>query len=498
MELKELLDALVVKEVYDYQNIEIKGIAYNTERVEKGYIFACLPGTRTHGSRFIPQALERGAAVILTDLKKVEEEGGVKVIVPDVREALALLSVKYYGYPSNSFRLIGVTGTNGKTTTTHLIEALLKGKGQKTGLIGTIRYQVGERVLPVLATTPEAPDLQEIFFSMAREEVKWAVMEVSSHALDLKRVLGCGYDVGVLTNISEDHLDFHHSFEGYLTSKGKLFSRMGNMEEEGKSPRVAVLNRDDPHFDYIYNQAAVQKVTYGIKKDADFRARDIQVKDQGVSFYLESPWAQDWVNLKLTGLFSVYNALAALAVAYVEGCKWKDSLEILREIPGVPGRFEKIEAGQDFTVLVDYAHTPDGLENILSTVKEFARGNIITLFGCGGDRDRTKREVMGRLAGKYSDYCILTTDNPRTEDPMDIFREIEPGLLETKKEGEYEVCLDRYQAIKRALTRAQPGDVVVLAGKGHENYQIFRDRTIEFDDRKTARQILADLSRDRR
>ncbi|RQD73799.1 MAG: UDP-N-acetylmuramoyl-L-alanyl-D-glutamate--2,6-diaminopimelate ligase [Candidatus Syntrophonatronum acetioxidans] len=490
LELKDLLDMLLVKEVFNFKNIKVKGIVYSSEKVKKNYIFVCLPGTRVHGARFVPQAIEKGAGVILTDLKEVEAPGAVKVLVPDVREALAVMSANFFGFPSSKLRLIGVTGTNGKTTTTHLIESLLSGANKKTGLIGTIRYQVGAQVLPVLATTPEAPDLQEIFSFMVKEGVDCAVMEVSSHALELKRVSGCDYDVGVLTNISEDHLDFHKTFERYLRSKAKLFSRMGNMSEGSNSPKVAILNRDDPNFSYLYEESGVQKITYGIKKKADFMARDIQIKDEGVSFYLESPWARERVNLKLTGLFSVYNALAALAVAFVEGLNWQDSLNILESIAGVPGRFEKIEEGQDFTVIVDYAHTPDGLENVLSTVKEFARGQIITLFGCGGDRDKTKRIPMGRIAGKYSNYCLLTTDNPRTEDPREIFKEVEQGLITTKNKEEYEICLDRYQAIHNALSRARKGDVVIIAGKGHENYQIFEDRTIEFDDRKTARDIL--------
>ncbi len=490
MELKDLLDTLLVKEVYNYKDQEVKGIAYNTDKVEKGYIFVCLPGSRVHGSRFVPQALEKGAGAILTDLKEVEAPGAVKILVPDIREALAVISANYYGFPSTRLRLIGVTGTNGKTTTTHLIESLLSGANRKTGLIGTIRYQVGEKVLPVLATTPEAPDLQQILSVMVKEKVDFAVMEVSSHALELKRVSGCDYDVGVLTNISEDHLDFHKTFDRYLRSKGKFFSWMGNMPGRVRPPKVAILNRDDPNFTYIYEEAGVQKITYGIKKKADFMARDIKVKDKGVSFYLDSGWAKGRVNLKLTGLFSVYNALAALAVAFVEGLSWRDSLDILESITGVPGRFEKIEEGQDFTVIVDYAHTPDGLENVLGTVKEFARGQIITLFGCGGDRDKTKRIPMGRIAGEYSDYCILTTDNPRSEDPMEIFKEVERGLLYTKNKDEYEISFDRYQAIHNALTRARAGDVVIIAGKGHEDCQIFKDRTIEFDDRKIAREIL--------
>ncbi len=489
--LNNILDSLLIKKIEGFDNFDVKGITYNSRNVKPGYIFACLPGTRVHGSEFISQAVDRGAGAILTDRWDTEEvEGVVKVVVPEVREALAVIASKYYGFPSNKLRLIGITGTNGKTTTAHLIDALLEGSGKKTGLVGTVTYKLGEKTLPVLATTPESPDLQNIFSYLVAENVSHVSMEVSSHALDLKRVSGCDFDIGVLTNISDDHLDFHHTFDRYLQAKGKLFSWLGTLPEKGGRPKAAVINRDDSNFKYIYNQAGVQKVTYGIKYKADVRAKNIDIKDTGVSFYVESPWGEGDINLKLTGLFSVYNALAALTVAFIEGLRWEVSKKILENISGIPGRFEKIEIGQDFTVIVDYAHTPDGLDNVLQTIKEFASGRIITVFGCGGDRDRAKRAPMGKVAGKFSDYCFLTTDNPRTESPEKIFQDVEPGLLINKKAEEFEICRDRREAISRAIHMAEAGDIVLIAGKGHENYQIFKDRTMTFDDREVARKIL--------
>lgn len=488
MKLSQLLKTLLVKKIEGYQDFEVTGITYHTEKIQPGGIFACLPGTQNHGIRFIQRALDKGARAVLTDIEGVQIPGAVKILVPEVREALAALSVKFFDSPSTGLRMIGVTGTNGKTTTSYLIELLVAQTGQKTGLIGTIQYKIGKQVLPVLATTPEAPDLQFILHKMAGQGVTCVSMEVSSHALEWKRVAGCDFDIAVLTNVTEDHLDFHQTFERYLGAKGKFFSRMGNLYEQSGLPRIAVLNRDDSNFAFFYDQTGVQKVTYGIENPADVRARDIQIQDAGASFYVESPWGGGPINMKLTGLFNVYNVLAALTVALVEGLDFEISKKILEKVPGVPGRFEKIDLGQDFTVIVDYAHTPDGLENVLKTVKEFAQQRIITVFGCGGDRDRTKREPMGEIAGNYSDYCILTTDNPRREDPYQICREVEPGLLKTRDEEQYKICLDRYEAISWAIEMARSGDVVVIAGKGHEDYQIFKDHAVHFDDRETVRE----------
>ncbi len=488
MKLSRLLETLLVKKVEGYQDFDVTGITHHTQKVQPGGIFACLPGTQTHGIKFIQQALDKGARAVLTDVEEVNVPGAVKVQVPEVREALAVLSAKYFGSPSTRLRMVGVTGTNGKTTTSYLIQMLLEETGKKTGLIGTVQYKIGSQVLPVLATTPEAPDLQYILQQMADQGVSHVSMEVSSHALEWKRVSGCDFDIAVLTNVTEDHLDFHRTFEKYLGAKGKFFSRMGNLYEQSGKPRIAVLNTDDSNFLYFYDQTGVQKVTYGIKNPADVRARNIEIQDAGASFDVESPWGGGKINMKLTGMFNVYNVLAALTVALAEGIDFETSKRILEKMPGVPGRFEKIDAGQDFTVIVDYAHTPDGLENVLRTVKEFAREKIITVFGCGGDRDRTKRAPMGEIAGSYSHYCILTTDNPRKEDPYKICEEVEPGLLKRMDKEHYTICIDRYAAISRAVEMAESGDVVVIAGKGHEDYQIFKDHTIHFDDRETARE----------
>lgn len=497
IKLSKLLEPLVNKRVTGFTEQEIKGLAYDSRKTGPGSLFACLPGSRGHGCDYIPLALERGAAAVLTDREGVDTGQAVKILVPRVREALAILSCRFYAYPSSRLRLIGVTGTNGKTTTTYLLRELLGGAGVKTGLIGTINYKIGDKDYPPLATTPEAPDLQEIFYNMVQAGVKYAFIEVSSHALELERAAGSDFDLGVLTNITEDHLDFHHTFDRYREAKASFFSGLGNNFFKGERPRVAVLNRDDPNYAYISQKVQVQKITYGTGPRAQVRAVGIEVRDRGVSFQVDSPWGREEFHLRMTGLFSVYNALAALSVALVEGLGMKESREALESIGGVPGRFEKVDLGQDFTVIVDYAHTPDGLKNLLETVNQFARGRILTVFGCGGDRDRTKRAPMGEMAGRYSDFCFLTSDNPRTEDPWQIFRDVEPGLLKTRDRNSYVIYSDRRMAISEAMKMAKPGDVLVIAGKGHEGYQVFKDHTIQFDDRRVAREILSGLLKQR-
>ncbi len=488
--LDDLLQFVHVDQVKGNTGLVLRGMAYHTERLEQGFLFFCLAGSRLDGHDFIPAAVKAGASAVVLE-KDREVEGATKIRVPDVRMAMAAFSQLFYGNPSEKLRLIGVTGTNGKTTTTHLIEAILSTHGSRTGLLGTIRYQVGPEKLPVLATTPEAPDLQKILKTMVNKEVAYAVMEVSSHALELNRVSGCDFDVAVFTNVTEDHLDFHGEFERYLAAKGKLFSQLGGSFIKNNKPRYAVINADDRNAFYFQRQATTQWITYGIDNPATVSAKNISVKDEGVSFELVSPWGVKSFSLRLTGTFSVYNALAATTVALLEGVPLKTIKQALENIAGIPGRFEKIALGQDFTVIVDYAHTPDGLENVLQAVKGFAEGKIITIFGCGGERDRTKRPVMGRIAGHYSDYCILTSDNPRGEDPWQIIEEVKAGLQEKKSFGSgYSVQADRREAIKLGVELARPGDIVIIAGKGHEDYQIFADRTIPFSDKEVASKFI--------
>jgi UDP-N-acetylmuramoyl-L-alanyl-D-glutamate--2,6-diaminopimelate ligase len=487
--LAELIDILLHKTVSGPVNIEVSGISYHSGKVRPGDLFFALPGTRSHGERFVNEAVVAGAVAVITDLEALEAAVTI-VRVPDTRLALALISAAFYGYPSRELVLTGVTGTNGKTTVTHLIDALVEDNGCRTGLIGTVRYRICGEEFPSLATTPEANELQGLLRRMRDKDVTHATMEVSSHALTWHRTIGCDFDTVVLTNITEDHLDFHHTFDHYLNSKTKLFSWLGSFPLKGNRPRRAVINGDDPNWEHITDQTPGEVLFYGLSKHCHVRASEVRVMRDGVSFHLETPVGALGMKLKMTGLFSVYNTLAAICVGLLEGLPLLRMKDTLEAIPGISGRFELVDSGQDFTIIVDYAHTPDGLDNVLSAVKEFAPARVITVFGCGGDRDRTKRPLMGEAAGKYSDYCIVTSDNPRTEDPLQIIAEILPGLQKVRGDNSYEILPDRRQAIARALDVANTDDVVVIAGKGHETMQIFRDHTISFDDRLIARELI--------
>ncbi|MGI5822537.1 MAG: UDP-N-acetylmuramoyl-L-alanyl-D-glutamate--2,6-diaminopimelate ligase [Dethiobacteria bacterium] len=489
-ELAALLKFLHVVKTEGRIDAPVRGLAYHTDCIQPGSVFFCLEGGKADGHDFISQAVAAGAVAVFLE-KERAVRGAVKVLVPNVRLAMAAVSQFFYDSPASKLRLIGVTGTNGKTTTTYLIEAIMAAQNYKTGLLGTIKYQIGPEIFPVLATTPEAPDLQKALRLMVEKEVAYAIMEVSSHALELNRVAGCDFDYAVLTNVTDDHLDFHQTHARYLAAKKKFFSQMGGSFFKGSQPRFAVLNRDDIHYSSFFRQVTTQSVSYGIKNPADIRAEKIKLKSRGVHYKLVSPWGKADFSLQLNGYFNIYNALAATAVALLEGVDLLAIKDALEKIEGVPGRFERVDLGQDFVVIVDYAHTPDGLDNILQTAREFCRGKIITIFGCGGERDRAKRPLMGQIAGKYSDYCILTSDNPRGEDPWQIIYEVEPGLQENKASGNgYTIQPDRYEAIKLGVELARPGDMVIIAGKGHENYQIFSDHTLPFSDREVASEII--------
>lgn len=490
LELSKLLRAVKVLSLKGDTDVRVRGLAYHSGSVEPGFVFFCLGGSKSDGHEYIPDAENAGAAAVVMEQDR-EVKRAVKIVVPNVRLAMSAMSEAFFASPSRKLRLVGVTGTNGKTSTTHLLEAILSAQGYKTGLIGTIKYKIGNETMPVLATTPEAPDLQRMLCQMVNKGVSHAVMEVSSHALELGRVSGCDFDTAVVTNVAEDHLDFHENFERYLAAKGKLFSQLGGSFFKGSLPRFAVLNGDDRHFHYFSRQTTVQYISYGTGESVHVRARDIEVNSEGVRYRVVSPWGEEQFSLRLAGNFSVYNALAATTAALVEGIALPRIKEALESQHGVPGRFERVDLGQDFLVIVDYAHTPDGLEKVLQTAREFAMGKIITIFGCGGERDRGKRPIMGSVAGQYSDYCILTSDNPRGEDPWQIIHEVEGGLKEKKGFGSgYAVQPNRYEAIKLGIDLARPGDIVIIAGKGHESCQVFSDYTISFNDREVASEII--------
>ena len=468
---------------------EISGISYDSRRVRPGDLFVAMKGLMADGHDFAGRAAAAGAVAVLGERPVAVPSGVIQALVPDSREALGLVSARFHGYPSEQLRLIGVTGTNGKTTTTYLVKSILEAAGRKTGLIGTIKSIVGEVELPSERTTPEASDLQELLAKVVEAGGRDAVMEVSSHAAALRRIAGCRFAAGVFTNITQDHLDYHGAFENYLAVKAGFFA--------GLDPEAwAVLNADDPYVDTFRRACRCRVLTFGTSPGADVWAEKVDVGLRGVSFTAHLPGGRELpLALRLTGLFNVYNSLGALAACLALGVDPDTAGRGLEGVSGVPGRLELVDLGQPFAVAVDYAHTPDGIENVLRAAREFAKGRIIVAVGAGGDRDRGKRPLMGEAAARLADHVIITSDNPRSEEPAAICADVAAGASRVKpgdggKTAQTEIVVDRGQAVKRAIALAQPGDVVVLAGKGHETYQVFRDRTIHFDDREAAREAL--------
>jgi len=480
--LSELLVEQQIEACEGNQSIEIKGIAYDSRQVMPGFIFVAIEGFKTDGHQFIDDAVSRGAVALLIQREVAVPDGIPWAQVRDTRQGLALMAAQFYGFPCDNMKVVGVTGTNGKTTTTHMIRSVYSAAGKKTGLVGTIHNMVGDRVLPVKHTTPESVDLQKLMAEMVEEQVEAAVMEVSSHALALKRVESCHFDIGVFTNITQDHLDFHRDMDDYLSAKMKLLTGAG----------TAIVNMDSEYSPGIISKCAGKVLTYGVERQADITAREISIKPTGVSFMATWPRGSIRVNMKLTGMFNVYNALAAFAVGIQEGIKAQDIKRALDELEGVPGRFELVNSGQPFAVIVDYAHTPDGLQNILATAREFTKGRLITVLGCGGDRDRTKRPLMGKIGVTMSDLAVITSDNPRTEDPEKIIEDVLEGVNAAEC-ADYTVIENRRSAIRYAIKLAQAGDVVVIAGKGHETYQEIDGKRTHFDDREEASIILREL-----
>jgi UDP-N-acetylmuramoyl-L-alanyl-D-glutamate--2,6-diaminopimelate ligase len=470
--------------------VMVSGIAYDSRRVRPGDLFCAIPGFRTDGHLYVADAAAKGAVAALVERPAAVPAGMPAVVVPHAREAMAAVSDAFFDSPSLRLWTVGVTGTNGKTTTTHLIRAVFEASGVPCGLTGTVHTLIGREERPVEHTTPEAPDLQALLAEMVEAGLTAAVMEVSSHALALARVDRVWFDVGVFTNLTQDHLDFHQTFEEYFRAKARLFERLGQGPAKAKGgPRAAVLNRDDPHWERLARLCAVPVVTYGLHPAADVRAEAVASGTAGSDFavVLRGGWRGP-AHVPLPGRFNVQNALAALAVGMVWGLDPDRMVAALAQSPGVAGRFERIDCGQPFTVIVDYAHTPDGMENVLKAARELAAGQVGVVFGAGGDRDRGKRPLMGRVAGERADWAVVTSDNPRSEDPLAIIAEVVAGIEAVT--GRYAVEPDRARAIAAAIDRAGPGDVVLILGKGHETYQIFRDRTIHFDDREVARQVL--------
>ena len=495
MRLARVLAGLAVREVRNHRDVEIAGVAYDSRRVEPGDLFCAIPGTKTDGHLHCEQALDRGAAALLVE--RLGAEFPVPTVrVEQARAAMAVAAANLLDWPARKLRVIGVTGTKGKTTTTFLLRAILESAGVRCGLVGTVMTVVGGRQESIERTTPEAPDLQRLIAGMVAAKDQAVVVEVSSHALAMSRVVGCEFDTAIFTNLGRDHLDFHGSMEGYRDAKLKLFSE--HLQRRDKpGPKTAIVNRDDPASDHFLRAARVPAFTYGLRSGAMIRAEEVQLKREGTSFMLRAgyPGEPEELSLPLAigapGRYNVYNALAAIAGGMAEGVHPRDMAEVLARQVWVPGRLDAVDEGQDFTVLVDYAHTPDSLENVLRTVREFALGRIIVVFGCGGDRDRGKRPLMGRVAADLADLVVVTSDNPRGEDPRSIIAEIVAGI-EHAEAARIQVEPDRRLAIRRAIAMARSGDAVVIAGKGHETYQEVGSAKLPMDDREEARKAIAE------
>ncbi|WP_090397290.1 UDP-N-acetylmuramoyl-L-alanyl-D-glutamate--2,6-diaminopimelate ligase [Natribacillus halophilus] len=465
-------------------NPPISSVEMDSRLVKAGALFVALRGFTVDGHHYVREAVEKGAAAVVAE-EALEIDVPV-IVVTDTKRALAQMSSRFYGRPTHDLNIIGVTGTNGKTTTTHLLDEIFREDERKTGLIGTLYTKYNDEVLEAKLTTPESVQLQQTFADMKKADVTDVTMEVSSHALSLGRVRGTDFNIAVFTNLSTDHLDYHETMDDYKQAKGLLFSQLGNTYD--KDLRAAIINNDDPYARYMMSVTGVPILTYGLQAGADVRARDLNAGPTGTFFTLEVGGESLDLNLKMIGRFSVYNALAAAAAAYVSGVALPTIKKSLESAQAIPGRFEPVEEGQDFAVIVDYAHTSDSLDNILQTVRDLTAHNVYVVVGCGGDRDRTKRPEMARIAIEYADEAIFTSDNPRSEDPGAILRDMEAGV----GAHTYQTISDRRAAIRYAVDKAKKKDVIVIAGKGHEPYQEIEGVFHSFDDRVEAKEAIHD------
>jgi UDP-N-acetylmuramoyl-L-alanyl-D-glutamate--2,6-diaminopimelate ligase len=460
-------------------------LAYDSRLARPGTVFVAIHGEKTDGNRYVSDAVSRGAVAVISE----QEKPGVLspefswIQVADARKALAISAANFYMRPAEVLKLIGVTGTNGKTTTSYLVDSILRAAGCEVGLLGTIGYRLVRESRPAPNTTPESLDLQKYLAEIVRAGGTHAVLEASSHALALDRLWGCPFAVAIFTNLTRDHLDYHKTFDDYFAAKRRLFEGTG-----AAPPATSVINRDDEYGQRLSGLAS-RTLTYGLESGADITTRKPAFSQSGIEGVAETPSGKIEIRSKLVGRPNVYNILAAIGAGVALGLPKEVIAAGIAQLSAVPGRFERVDVGQPFLVVVDYAHTDDALRNLLATAKELnPDGRVITLFGCGGDRDRTKRPLMGEAAGRVSDIVVLTSDNPRSEDPLLIINDVIVGVQRTK--AKLLVEPDRQKAIELALDEARSGDIVLLAGKGHENYQVLRDRTIEFDDRDVARAVL--------
>ncbi len=498
MKVRDLISKIDNIDTVGNCDCNISGVVCDSRFVHPGSVFVAIPGVAQDGWQYVGDALARGAVAIVGEhdvesfmsfsgRRAASGKGACYVQVQDARLALAYMAAAFYDDPASRLVMVGITGTNGKTTTAYLVDALFKAANMRPGMLTTVKYDIGERLIPAERTTPAAPELQDLLSQMNKVGCQSAVMEVSSHAIVQKRIAGIDFDIAVFTNLTGDHLDYHKSMEHYFTAKAALFYGLGR----GDKKASAVINIDDEWGRRLVadrDNIKAEIITYGISHDADIRAENIDISGNGCRFHLITSAGETDMHIKLLGRYNVSNVLAAAGVGMAAGIDFNLLVKVLSGAECVAGRLELVGSGDDMPhIFVDYAHTDDALKNVLQTLREITEKRLIVVFGCGGDRDRTKRPAMGRIACDLADYSVLTSDNPRTEDPLDIIREIESGFSDKSK---YEVEPDRRAAINKALEIAGRGDVVVIAGKGHENFQEFRNTKLPFDDRQVVRNAL--------
>ncbi len=484
MKLKELLTECDIRSSSGDLDTEILGLAYDSREVSRGFLFIAVRGMRMDGNQYVPQAIAKGAVAVVSASPPIESLAMPWIQVHDERAALAAVAGAFYGHPTRKLHLVGITGTNGKTTTTYLVESILRAAGRDAAVLGTIEHRGPGFDFAAERTTPEASDLERMFKQVVDAGWKDAVMEVSSHAIVMKRVAGLQFEIAVFTNLSRDHLDFHSDMDSYFRAKKKLFEGLN-----GLPPRLMILNADDPRYEELRSIDTRRVVSYGMQDAADIRPIRHHFGWEGTEAVYATAAGELEIQTSLMGTPNLYNIGAAIGTAMGLGISNSAIRQGIRDLPNVPGRFELVNAGQNFRVIVDYAHTDDALEKVLISAREITSGRLIVVFGCGGDRDRTKRPAMGEAAARGSDYAVVTSDNPRSEDPMAIIAEIEQGM----QGASYAVIPDRREAIRTALSEATANDTVVIAGKGHETYQTIGTTSFPFDDRVVARELLDEL-----
>lgn len=475
MNISEILNNVEIKEIRGNKDANIENISYDTRKVDEKSVFVCIKGINTDRHEYAVQAFEKGCRAFVSEYP-LDLEGIVNVVVEDTNKAFALIVSNFYHNPEKSLRMIGVTGTNGKTTVTTVLKATLEGCGYKVGLIGTNDIIIGDKKIPSANTTPEAPELFMYLNEMKKEKCDFVVMEVSSHSVSQRRIWGIEFEVGVFTNLTQDHLDYHKTMENYAQAKSEFFSQC----------KISIINNDDEYASVMKKGVRGRLITYSINKPSDYKAIHVKHKDDSVDYFVKKKDGEYHITFPIPGNFSVYNSLAVCSVCGALGIPDGFVKMNLKNSKRVMGRCEIVPIDKPYKVIIDYAHTPDGMENILTTVKEFKKGRLITVFGCGGDRDKGKRPKMGKMAEKYSDVIVVTSDNPRSEDMQSIIDDIMVGI--DKKDNVY-TEVDRKKAIALAMNMACENDIVLLLGKGHETVQKFKDYNIEFDERKIVREI---------